>query len=426
MQCIFIDSKTSVRQIRHQISSDNGESILIAGHEIRPDLAGYDARVLCLEEFGPDRNAVYQGMNEWLRRWSNEAVCAGRNIKQLLTYGGISIWWLMDCSLLWSRTTPPNMQELLYDFEAISMVLKQIRPTKVISFNSDHVFNRCLEICCRELSISTVKIPRQPWTRLRQAVRLRVLAAAHWIRFVARKLLFSVQRPLLANFSQRQGRPTVLVVSRDDWEPVHDLDSGALKLGERHYQPIIDRLRDEVDFCITVHLHSFRTVLKRPRQKGRSGCRFEPLEHAASLLRVWRAWGAVRRQWQLLRRSSELWESARYKGVDLSSILRYRCDAFMSGALVEAIIGLDAAGALMRREKPSLLLHGLETSSVGKAFIRVARQKGVPSLSLQHGTITEGHPAGTPLHSDVDLSYRSVDAWPFPDRMESGCRSGSV
>src|SRR6266478_9510 len=210
MQCIFIDSKTSVRQIRHQISSYNGESILIAGDEIRADLAGSEVRVLCLEEFGPDRNAVYQGMNEWLRRWSNKAVCTGRNIKQLLAYGGMSIWWLMDCSLLTSHTTPPNMEEVLHDLEAISMVLKQIRPTRVISLNSDYVFNSCLEICCRELSVSTVNVPRQPWTSLRQAVRLRVLAAAHWIRFAARKLLFLAQRPLVANFSQRQGRPTIL------------------------------------------------------------------------------------------------------------------------------------------------------------------------------------------------------------------------
>jgi hypothetical protein len=420
MQCIFAGSGSSVRKIRDRIGSYADESVLVLVSKPKFDCAAFSVRVLYLEDFGRSRRDIWNSLTPWLRSWSSRPVLDGENVKQALTSRGMSVWWMMDAWLLWAGIMPPCFEDVLHTLEAVHRVIVQLRPQQVVSLEPEDVFNTAVEICCRKSGIASVHVPGRKLHKVKAYARLRALSAGYWLRFVGRKLLFRFQERLLRAIQGRAKKvsgPTILIVSRDDWEPVLDLKTGRLKIGERHYQTIVDALAGQFRFVFSVHMHKFNHSMHHPLQKARSGWWFEPIEATASLSRVMRDCRNVRNQWRRLRKSQQLRELLHYNGLDCAPLLKPRFEAFFSTALIEFMAGLDAAEVLMRRERPALLLHGLESSAVGKVFIHVARQHRVRTLSLQHGSVTVGHAAGTPGREDVDLNYSRSDVWPFPDRM---------
>lgn len=420
MQAIFVGLGSSQAEIRDHIRRYPGESVLVQVSEPVLDCRRFGSCVLRLEEFAPPRGEVWNGLNNWLRSWSNKPILNEKNLKQALVYRGMSVWWMMDTWLLWAGIMPPPFEDVLHTLEAAHNLLAALRPQRVVSLDQGEMLNTILEICSRGLGICSIQLPGQTLARMKTYAGVRAMAAGYWLRFVVRKFLFRFQEPLVRGIQKRTKKapgPTILVVSRDDWEPVLDLKSGRLRTGERHYQTIVDSLSEQVRFVFSIHLHKFRLGMSYFLRKARSGCWHEPMEATASLWRVLLGCRELRHQWRLLRQSPQLWNTVSYKGLDCAPLLKPRFDAFFLTGLVEAMVGFDAAAALMQRERPALVFHGLETSAVGKAFIHAARRQAIPTLSLQHGSAMAGHPAGTPGPEDVGLDGSRADAWPLPDRM---------
>jgi hypothetical protein len=412
MQCFLIDRED---RRRHVPGFDGNDSLIVDLGEASRPVSG-STRVIRFKDYVAKVPNLFGDAGLQLQDWSHLPLSTGVPFKDAIQARGFSLWRMLDTHLQFGTVNSSCLHDVFRDIRALRALIAEHHPSGLAYLGSDPTFAAVAAACAQAAGIpwSAPDLSRVPgWKR---TAKVNAVAVAYWAQFALRKLAFVFQRPLFGRLPA-DSRPAVFIVSRDDWETVQDRESGSAHRGERHYQSVFDSLKAECRFFVAVHLHNSRLWIKHPLEKKRLRFQFAPIESGVGFFSLIREYRKVRCQWREIRNAPGFAESLRFEGVDCSALLLPRFDAFFKTAAVESVAGILAAEALLERERPAMLLHGLETSGVGKAFLFFAKKLGIPSVVLQHGTITPLHPAGTPDPRDVNFADPGSSSWPFPDVM---------
>ena len=370
--------------------------------------------------FGGDSEIKRQAV-VWLEEWT-AAPLAGPSLRQRLIVDDVNLWWFMLPVLF------PDLLRCIYFIEAIVSVVEREQPDVVVLMDvrssppypfrahlDADLPGRVIAAYCETHGQKVCFVPTSSRRRIVSSLRhkwARMLMAGYYA--MGRTVIAAVRKRVMSVDDHNDGNhPTVLVLSspvywrevRDDNENLYRDDaivgSTGRVLAERGYRLI------GLDF-----------ELNRPRLNRLGSLR----EKARSRPISWRAaesyFGGGDRRLRYQRQSqvrglgrvlpSLMAAHMTYKGVRIGGLVSGRLHFLFDRHLPEVLQHLEVVETAIRRERPALMISVYEEGSYGRAATVTGSRLGVPTLALQHGTLS------TPYVPAYYFKKVSTDTAPDP------------
>lgn len=350
----------------------------------------------------------------WLKEALHMPLEDGRDTITALGLCGVSLWWFVEGHF--HRFT---FKHALRHLACIEAAIKTERPHALVIPDGD-----LLARVARALATARgLKVISSGAT-----TALKGGAASGNLRWAGLGTLDTLRR-MLSRWDPPKppdGRPRVLVSSMRREEIVPDPHTGRRAVQDLMLAPLLRRLGASEEFATTFLYKFYALRLRAPRMPTLGGVR----------LTAWEAYLDRRTRRDIRRRIAEaevlrerLWRSRAfrniwtYRNVDLWPVVRPALEELWAWELRQGIRYLTLAPRVLEEVAPDVLIVASETSLDNKALIAVARQRGIPVLAVQHGSIppTDDYLVDFTAHpADFGLPEISKE-WLFPDRF---CISG--
>lgn len=351
---------------------------------------------LTLEE----QDAVDEAAIAWTKAWGQRPIEAGRSFRDLLSWGGVSLWWFAELYLHHSTGAPGRVRLV----ETLHRVLEKEDPVEIEGVGLGREESVLLARTCIARGI-LFDGPRRP-PRLRDVTRVARLSLQSRLN-TAKMLATAVKNlfapaPLIPGRSEEEtvGARVVLFLSHAAfWKERAGTGDEAPEEYEHYFDRLIPGVAADPElrpFVLAVGpraafrrrrvLDRLRDWLRVPRESG-------PYVHANRFTgppvvrRVLAATREIRRSWRRLRRSPGVREAFAHRGVNFADLSAADLAGTMLLQLPWAVRSREEMAAALEAVRPDALCLYAETSGWGRAALAAAREAGVPSVALQHGIL---------------------------------------
>jgi hypothetical protein len=342
---------------------------------------------------------------QWLDAWAERPV-GGRSLKESLWHEGVSLWWFFLPLLA------PDLLHCLQYIEAFEAVLDAEKPDLVVVADAHRRpmlpfrLKRAEDLPARVAYLvaasrgyqihSAGSSTRARLDFCRSYLGRRLLAGL--ARWVGEGLDRRLRLALVGLGGRGRGAPRgrkklVLFSTSAYWRQTGEVEEGRRLEGDVFAGQVVRLLGEggawsvlDVDTEVNLPSPARYRKLYRKARHGPAPC--APIEryYDRILVRRAREQGArLRAWWQEARGEFAGEEVFAYRGVPLAGLMLGRLD-YAFGEYARVVFGhLEAAAAILERERPDAVLIEYEEGSYGRAATVKARQGGVPSVALQHG-----------------------------------------
>jgi hypothetical protein len=358
--------------------------------------------------------AVDEAVIAWMKELGRASLGGKESFRERFRLGPLVLWWWAELYLY--HETPLRLQ--VRDVEALARLAEARKPERIVLVRPV----RALEAAARNLAAevevvgSAVEGPPFRW-------RTRALHAADFVKMVGtglKSVLRSAPRPLGTG-----GEPRVFFLTHASmWRRRRDPVSGEDEVAEIYF----DRILPAVEERASASVIAFGPPV--PFRERRFGAWLADLLELASARRPYRSVRAyfsprlalsLRRDF---RRCRELYrELLRTEGLDRA--LSHRGVPLGAGPIAclrdtflrqfpWAIRSYREVAAAIEVEKPQVMVLYAESSGLGRAAIRAARDHGVKTVAIQHGIMYPQYYSHE--HAPDEVGGDEAQSVPIPDR----------
>jgi len=303
----------------------------------------------------------------WMEDWSNLKIFKNKNIKEILEYGGISLWWFIHPVLYFN----------------IESIIRKIEKNENLS---------------KEKIDKKIKVLFGPlFLNLKDKIRRK--------------------EPKLKKVSHIKNKKILIISSTRYWGEVGALISGKKEKGDILFDAIIKELKNQnfdvvcvdVDYNNKINLN----ILKEKLEK--KWIPFEIYTPKKITLKAKLEIIKLKQIWVQLKKSNLFKDSLKYKEIRLWPLLKLRFEQIFSDSCIYRYIKIiETAENMIDKENPSCILMSFETGYYSLSSILIARERKIPSIGIQHGVISSS--SQVYIRNKTTRSLRSLDC-PIPDKL---------
>ncbi len=406
---VFIGQQADVEPLLAAVSrQQEGVVILVAASIVLAEEVAYRGMACrSLDEYLElgHNEEIKKTATDWFDAWADQRVWNGRSYKEAVALEGVGAWWFILPVLI------PDVLRCVQFVEGLLALIKKERPSSLWLVDVEkrkpyplrlgldaNLPGKVAAMVCRAQGIGIRRIEpplahRVGWwaeyARARGGLALYYALVRCW---VARWRAWLTRGDREGAESEKKGT-IALVTSPVYWRQTIDLNgekviddaiAGTCKdaLGARGYR----LLGIDVDLG-TPNLKQF-TVLRQKR--ARASIQWRAIEYyyrtAQKEKRVRRA--RLNTLWQEVGGDAVRRRGMLYRDIDFAPLLAGRFSYLFAHYLEEAMAYLDALENALEREKVDLVIIVYEEGPAGRAAIIAGQRQRVPTLALQHGTLS--------------------------------------
>lgn len=413
---VLIFEERGAKEFADSVSKTETQLLIICGsEEIRKMLSrsGYSSKTIADYQ---DSDAELKNARNWMSTWPDRPILNGKSFKELLVYQGISIYWFLQTRFYLHR-----IRDLIVLTDRISKIISIEAPERIWVKGSQDV-RRIVESLRGQSTVAKFEQLEVDDTDSR--IRYKSYQGHPMLKLLLLKILRgTLASPGRVHLKRSKGK--ILVVTEvSNWRRQYAYDHDAYEMKDVFFHDITRNLTGlGYDVSVVDYENNPSRLLKarsinKSRQKS-FGVSVRPWEKYITFEIIRKSRSASRRfaeLWNQLRLSPEFTSSLAYRGVSIDPIKDDVEDLLKSLKAHAAVAFIEAAKKILEDEKPDVVLMHDEYGALQLSLINAARDKDVPTISIQHGIISEEQISYVhePAHITGD---RGELLFPVPDRM---------
>ena len=341
----------------------------------------------------------------WIDEWAEKRPGNGPSFKEFLRLGDYSLWWFALPVLF------PDVLRCVQYVDLVYEVVRRESPQKILlgrivqgggfplRLNRDpNLPGIIISLTCGALGKEMEYFGARSTVLRQRLASFRLKLAFAVYNGLLKRLLGLLRRGLAFRFRSKgddPARPAIAVFSSPVyWRECLD-ESGGIERNDAIAGDCIRELKrrrfDMVGIDTEVNVPS-RKLLSVVRQKlKRTDIDWRVIEQfqggfSFGLLRKKRAsLKKIKKEWKMdARWRRELC----YRGVALAGLMERRFDYLFDYYFDEAVGHIEAIDRIAVRERPELFILVYEEGAYGRAATIIGQKRGIPTLALQHGTLS--------------------------------------
>lgn len=407
-----IEALTHIDSIKKQNNDVNADILLVcATNEIKSKLSSSEIKCKTIIEYSYDNSELQKAIS-WIQRWPDVPVLNGKSFKELLIYNGISIYWFLQTRFYLHR-----MKELLVLIERIKHVISIEKPSDILVIGNSEV--------SYIVSKLQNKTPDNDKPKPQSNIKYKSYQGFPTLKLLLLKLLRGTFVPSVNNKKQASKGNILVVTETSNWRTDFDFESQRYIQRDVFFHDIVRQLSDTgydvtiIDFENRARrlLGAYSDNVKRQKSYGVPVKPWEKYVNLGIIQKSRQANSKIMEMWRDLQDSRDFIESLTYSEIPLYDIVRTDFEyLFKSLKAYAAVTLIEAADRILDAEKPQAILMHDEYGAIQLSLINAAKKRGIPTVSIQHGLISEEQIAYVHERSHVSGEKKEV-LFPLPDKM---------
>ncbi|MER3408497.1 MAG: hypothetical protein C4292_07285, partial [Nitrososphaera sp.] len=373
-----------------------------------------------------DAGRELRNATEWMSAWPDTPILDGKSFKELLVYEGVSIYWFLQTRFYLRR-----VRELIILIDRVGKIIDAENPDRVWVKGGKDAIHIVSSLCGgRGITIA----PAEPSGGEASGVRERSYQGHPTLKLLLLKALrgtlVRVENPrgkAAGGGSGGTGKGRILVVAEvSSWRREFNYELQKYERRDVFFHDIARKLRGQgYDVTIVDFENRPGQLLKaystnRQRRTSFGGLPVRPWEAYVDLDIIRKSVRAKKRFSELLRRlqsSEDFARSLTYKNVSIYGIIRKDIEDLLNSLKAYAAVTfIDTSKKILDKERPSAIVMHDEYGALQLSIINAAKERGIPTVSLQHGLISEEQISY--VHEPEHITGNRRDLlFPIPDRM---------
>jgi len=406
----FIFEKNGVEEFLKLIDSENEIVIICSSQELKKKITELNYLCKTIDEYG--MSEYNQKALEWIKSWPDKNIIDDKSIKKIFVYDNLSLFWFLETRLYLYR-----IHELILLIERIKNVLKQENPQNIWikgDYDIKHIVSKLLPNVIKKYESKS---------KSKRTVTYKSYQGFPTLKLFLLKLFRGIGSPSIQK--NLDNNKILIITEVSSWRTDFDYSTKKFVTKDVFFHDIIKNLKEKSQQVIIIDFEN------RPRKlfKGRSlnekrrksmGVRVEPWEKFITFELIKKSKLANRKiieTWNNLKNSKEFEKSLIYDEMSISDLVKQDIDyLFKTFKAYTAITLIETAKKIIEHEQPQIIVMHDEYGALQLAFLKAAKEKGIPTVSLQHGLITDNLLPYFHKLEHIKNKNKSL-IFPLPDRM---------
>ncbi len=380
----FIFEDKGLEDFIHKIDLENGITFVAGSDEIKEKVQnlGYSCTVISDYSDGKNYN---QKVLEWIKSWPDAIIDDNKSLKELLVYNKISIYWYLE-----SRFFLYRIRELLILIERIKQILSKEKPEKIwIKGNQDvkQIISELLPNVIQKFELQN-KTKRDITQKSYQGFPTLKLFLLKLLRGVG-----STKQKINSNSNK-----ILIITETSNWRKDYDFSLEKYVKKDIFFHEIIKKLKELSNEVVAVDFENKPSRLLKSKSLNEErrktlGVRVEPWEKYITLEIIKKSKEQSRKfleKWNSLKNSDDFKKSLIYEGISLYQLINDDIEHLLkSFKAYTTITFIETAERILEIEKPTVIVMHDEYGALQLSLIHAAKKRGIPTISLQHGLISD-------------------------------------
>lgn len=391
--------------VRTKQGGDVEQTVIALDKDVCQELARKDQEFKTPEDYGLSGEYLEDKGLKWFTSFPNIKTKGNKNIKEIVTHDGLSVWWLVDETFYVSRFVFHSVREIIKQVILLDHIIKAEEPAMVYYAQNDTPTSIVIRFICKSRNIATATISRSSSIKRRLSQRLKAIAYVYgqWLRMFLREIYWML---LVQRYRSRKlrGKRKILIFSGPNWESVYDLATGEIRKGDPYFDSVIELLRGESEIVfVDIPTKGWGLgTMKEKKQQQKIICR--PLEYYLNIgviLKALKASRKLHRDYQLLTMSNSFRQSLNLHNMPLYDLVGQNLSFFFSRACLTMVVAIvEIVKRMVEIENPHAILMG-DAAIYERAIIAAAKSKGIPTVVAMHGVMSPYRPHFNRTSEDI-------------------------
>jgi len=366
-----------------------------------------------LSEYSRKNDEPQKNGLAWIKTWPDKIIFKNKSFKELFIYEGISLFWFLEPRLYFYK-----ISELILLIEKIKLILTQEKPDRILIKASKE-----LEYIVRVLSSAKIEnIGKE------DEKKSTVTYKSYQGNLTLKLFLLKIFRGLSfqKNNSQNEKDQKILIISEvGNWRSEYDFSSNKFIMKDIFFSEIIKKLKQRsIDVTVIDFENNPRRILNAQslikKRSNSLGVKVVPWEKYITFDIIKKNKNTYKKFlqiWNEIKESESFKNSLYYDKILLHEIIHKDIDALLkSFKALAALTLIETSKVILNLVKPSVIIMHDEYGALQLSIINAAKKLGIPTISLQHGLITDNllpyvHKPEHVKNNNQDLIF------PLPNKM---------
>ncbi len=379
-------------------------------------------RIKTGKDYGLSDEYLQKTSIEWYRSFADKETGIGENIKELLVYKNISLWWLVEQQLYISRFAFPRLRDTIQQVIILDRIIQAEKPAIIYYADNGTVLSTAIRFVCKSGGIDTAISAGSSRIKRRLINKFRAFAYINglWLRLFLRKICWALARHKKLS-ATTTGKKKLLIFSVCVWSNIRSLKSGKLIKGDPYLDSVIELGNDEME-ALDVDTPGGEwglSIMKEKSKQEKMGYKpFEGYLAAGIILKAFRAAIRLNKDYKRLVASRGFRQSFSYNKLPMYNLARQNFSLFFSTPhLALMITFIEIAKRMIITEDPAVIIHYGDLPDSGRAVIAAAKAKSIPVILLQHGLYENWNPYFNHIGADIGTGKEATAPYcPIPDK----------
>ncbi len=410
---IFIFDEGNEMEFIKSVNPSKNSIIVYNNYSTKQKLSGLNFECKSISQYSKQEIGIHKKSIEWIKDWPDKIILNNKNFKELFVYEGITIFWFLETRLYLYR-----IDELISLIEKIKTIILQEKPTRICIKGPKDV-----EHIVKEISpgiIDNVKLTEKK----KSDASYRSYQGHPTLKMSFLKLIRGMS---LRNqtFPNNVKEKVLIITETSSWRKDFDFSLKKNVMRDVFFQDIIKKLKEKDIGVKVIDIENQTTRLLKSQSliKTRTkslGVQFESWEKYLTFNKLKnnkKTYQKFLKIWDEIKKSESFRKSLEYDGISLYELIYQDIDDVLKSFKAFAALTLiDAAKRIIDKENPSIIVMYDEYGALQLSLINEAKKRNIPTVSLQHGLITDNILSYYHKPEHITNKNSSLN-FPLPDKM---------
>jgi len=408
---LFVFENYNIKDFIKNNNIKNNTVIICNKNEIKENLVKMKLNCKMVNDYKLSEDQIIKPI-QWIKTWPNKKIWNGKNFKELFLYNDISIFWYLEIRLYHKR-----IHELITLIEQIKVILSTENPDKVWVIGDRDVHHIVLHLHGK----------LEDFLIVNKALKTDVSENSHAGFLTLKLLLLKITRGWIISKekSHKKNNPLLVITELGGWRKTYDYTTKKFEYQDVFFHNIIKKLMEKENSIEIIDfenrpgrlLSSFSLNKKRIQTFKTSVEPWEKFLTLKIILKSKKAYKKFKATWSNLKKSEEFKQSLNVDGIPIYDLVKDDFEElFNSFKALATIAMIETATRILETKKPSEIIMHDEYGALQLSTLYAAKKNGIPTLSLQHGTIYDDVFAYT--HNDEDINNNKNELnFALPNKM---------
>ncbi len=318
----------------------------------------------------PDFKSASELSIQWMKTWPDKKL-DGKSFKEMFSFDGFSIWWLMENWLYYSPIRP--MKPALETIAALKHIIDST-PGYVAFSDDGSPVSDAIRLISGNRAMP-VKTGSSYWKARALAMRM-----FFDLSFSLRKAVWNM---LSSIFKPAAGRGKIVLFSVYDWEVLRK--DGKIIRQDTYIAPLLKHLGKKGVKIMGIPVGRFLGI-RNTLNKLTSGMKFRTIEsYPIDAEKFCKIRKKIEHMWATTRENQRFVESMNFCGVNIYELALKQFDAYFFGRWKSHLRDYMLLESMLSAEKPRVAVYPAEMSEFGREIFYIASKLKIRSIAMQHG-----------------------------------------